>query len=127
MRLLAVTAMAATVLVFTFPQTSRVLAEASDIGAASRPFPLEGGPPAESDNSGQSSDQPSGRAERPGEVSSEKSQTSSPKAGEARIRGRRAAIHRHSRHAFAFSHSRHRLFIHRHGHRVAALDEPGGM
>jgi hypothetical protein len=119
--------MAATVLVFTFPQTSPVLAEASDVGAASRPFPLEGGPPADSDNSGQSSDQQSGRAERPGEVSSEKSQTSIPQAGEAPIRGRRAAIHRHSRHAFAFNHSRHRLLIHRRGHRVAALDGPGSM
>jgi len=127
MRLLAVTAVTAAVVVFTFPQTSPVLAQPSDIGAASRPFPLEGGPPAESENSGQSSDQPSGRAERPGEVSSEKSQTSSPKAGEARIHGHRAAIHRHGRHAFAFNHSRHRLLIHRHGHRVAALDEPGGM
>jgi hypothetical protein len=126
MRLLAVTAVTATVLVFAFPQTSPVLAEASDIGAASRPFPLEGGPPADSENSGQSSDQQPGRAERPAEVSSEKSQTSL-KAGEAPIRGRRAAIHRHSRHTFAFNHSRHRLLIHRHGHRVAALDEPGSM
>ena len=127
MRLLAVTAVTATVLVFAFPQTSPVLAEASDIGAASRPFPLEGGPPADSENSGQSSDQQSGRTERPAEASSEKNQTSSPKAGEAPIRGHRAAIHRHSRHAFAFNHSRHRLLIHRHGHRVAALDEPGSM
>ncbi len=127
MRLFAVTAVTATVLVFAFPQTSPVLAEASDVGAASRPFPLEGGPPAESDNSGQSSDQQSQRAERPGEVSSEKSQTSSGKTGEAGIHGHRAAMHRHSRHAFAFNHSRHRLLIHRHGHRVAALDEPGSM
>ena len=127
MRLFAVTAVTATVLVFAFPQTSPVLAQASDVGAASRPFPLEGGPSAGPDNSGQSPDQQSERAERPGEVSSEKSQTSSPKAGEARIRGRSAAIHRHSRHAFAFNHSRHHLLIHRHGHRVAALDEPGSM
>jgi hypothetical protein len=127
MRLLAVTAVTATVLVFALPQTSPVLAQAPDVGAASRPYPLDGGPSSGSDNRGQSSGEQSERTERSGDVSSEKSRTSSGKAGESQHHGGRNAIHRHSHHASAFSHSRHHLLIHRRGHRVAALDEPGSM
>jgi hypothetical protein len=126
MKLVAVTAVTAAVLAFALPRTPPVLAQASDIGAASRPFPLEGGPPAGSDNHGQSSGEQSEGTERSRDISSEKSQTRVGKAGESPLRGRRAAIHRHGRHASLY-HPRHYFWNHRRGRRVVALNEPSSV
>jgi hypothetical protein len=127
MKLLVATVATATVLTFAFRQAPPVLAQEADIGASSRPFPLNGGSSSRSDDRGQSSGEPSQGTERSGDVSSEKSQTRSETTGETLIRGHRVVIHKHSRRIFALSHSRHRLLIHRHGHRVVALNEPSGV
>jgi hypothetical protein len=126
MKLSAATVVTATVLAFAFPQTPPVLAEGADVGAASRPFPLNDGSSPGAGNRGQSHGEQSQGTERSGDVGSEKSQTGIGNAGKTSFRGHR--VHRHGhRHVFALNHPRHHLLIHRRGHRVAALNEPGGV
>jgi hypothetical protein len=127
MKLLVATVATATVLVFAFGQTQPVLAQEADIGAASRPFPLDGGSSPRSDDRGQSSGEQSEGTERSGGVGSEKSQTRTETTGEIGLRGHRVVIHKHSRRVIALSHSRHRLLIHRRGHRIAVLNELGDV
>jgi hypothetical protein len=122
MKLLIVTV--ATVLAAAFPQITPVLAQGADVGAASRPYPLNGGPTTGSDDRGQSSEKSEG-TERSGDASSEKSQTRSGKT--TLFRGHHAVIHKHSHHVIAISHSRHHLPIHRRGRHVVALNEPGSV
>jgi len=124
MKLLVVTVATATVLAFAFSQTRPVLAQGGDIGAASRPFPLDGGSSPGSDDRGQSSGERSEGTERSGDVGSEKNQTRIGKTGETLFRGHRAVIHKHSRRVIAISHPRHH---HRRGHRVVELKEPSGV
>jgi hypothetical protein len=126
MKLLVMTVATATILASAFPQTTPVLAQGTDIGAASRPFPLDGGPSAGSDDRGPSSEKSEG-TERSGDVSSEKNQTRSEKAGETLSRGHRVAIHKHLHRVIAISHSRHRLPIHHRARHVVALNEPSGV
>jgi hypothetical protein len=127
MKLPVATAVSAAVLAFAFCQAPPVLAEATDIGAASRPYPLlDGGSTPAPDNRGQPSGEPSDGAARSGDASSEKSETGDGKAGDASSHGRHAVNHRHGRHFVAFSHPRHRMLIHRRGHRFAALNATGG-
>jgi hypothetical protein len=128
MRLPAVTAVTATVLALTFSQTPQVLAQDPDVGAASRPFPLDGGPSPGSDNQGQSLGRQSEGTERSGAVSSEKSETQVGETRETAPHGRKhfrsrhhVVVHRRGRRLFAFSHRRHHAVIHRHGHRIVAL------
>jgi hypothetical protein len=124
MKLAAVTAVGAAVLGFGVFQAPPVLAQAPDIGAASRPYPLTGGPPAESDKRGQSSgEQSDGRS---GEAGSGNGEAGTGKTGETPVRGRRFAIHRHGRRFMALNHPRHHLLIHKHGHRIATLTDRGG-
>jgi hypothetical protein len=125
MKLLVVTVATAAVLASAFPQTTPVLAQGADIGAASRPYPLNGEPLAGSGDRVQSSEKSEG-SERSGNASSEKDQTSIGKTSETLFRGHRAGIHRHTHRVVAISHSRHRLLIHRRGHRVVGLSEPSG-
>jgi len=126
MKLLVVTVVTATIAAFAFPQTTPVLAQGTDVGAASRPFPLEGGSSPESDNRGQSSGQQSEGTERSGDVSSEKSQTPIGRASETPSRGHRVVVHRHSRRVSALNHAKHHILLRRRGHRVAALNELSG-
>jgi hypothetical protein len=125
MKLLIVTVATAAVLAFAIPQTTPALAQGADVGAASRPFPLDGGPSAGSDDHGQSSEKSEGSA-RSGDVSSEKNQTPSGKTGETELRGHRVAIHKHSHRIIAISHSRHHL-LHRHGRHVVTMKESSGV
>lgn|SRR5579871_4548625 len=122
MKLLVLAVATVTVLASAFPQATPVLAQGGDIGAASRPYPLDGGPSAGSDDRGQSSEKSEG-AGRSGDVSSEKGPPSSGKTGETQLRGHRVVTHRHSHHVIAISHSRH----HRRGRHVVALNEPSGV
>jgi hypothetical protein len=119
MKLLVLTVATVTVLASAFPQATPTLAQGADIGAASRPYPLDGGPSAGSDDRGQSSEKSEG-AGRSGDVSIEKSPTRSEKAGETLLRGHRVVTHKHSHRVIAVSHSRH----HRRGRHVVALNEP---
>jgi hypothetical protein len=119
----AVTVATAMVLAFAFLQTPPVLAQGGDIGAASRPFPLDGGPSPGSGNQGQSIGEQSKGAERSGDISSEKNQTRSGNAGETSFRGHRMATHKRGRRVFVLDHPRHRILIHRRGHRFVLLNE----
>jgi hypothetical protein len=136
MRLSAVTAVTATVLAFTFSQTTQIVAQDSDIGAASRPFPLDGGPSPASDNQERSSGRQSETTERSGD-SSVKSQTVSGETRDTVSRGRahtktrlslrrrhHALSHRRG-HRFAFNHHRRHLVIHRRGHRLVESNDSG--
>jgi hypothetical protein len=137
MRLSAVTAVTATLLAFSFPQTTQVLAQDSDIGAASRPFPLDGGPSPASGNQEQSSGQQSESSERSGTASSTKSQTGIGETRDTASRGHERTIrssfrprhrmvsHRRS-HRFAFNHRRRHLVIHRRGHRIVESNDSSG-
>lgn len=128
MKLPVVTVVTATVLAFAFPQIQPVLAQGADIGASSRPFPLDGGSSTGSDSHGQSFGEQSEGAERSGDVSSANSQTSiektsaektsAEKTSETTFRRHRVVIHKRSRRVFAFNPPRHRLPIHRRGHRL---------
>jgi hypothetical protein len=123
MKLPVVTVVTATVLAFAFPQIQPVLAQGADIGASSRPFPLDGGSSTGSDSHGQSLGEQSEGAERSGDVSSANSQTSiektsAEKTSETTFRRHRVVIHKRSRRVFAFNPPRHRLPIHRRGHRL---------
>jgi len=136
MRLSAVTAVTATVLAFTFSPAVPTVAQDSDIGAASRPFPLDGGPSPASDNQERSSGRQSETTEKSGD-SSVKSQTVSGETRDTLSRGRAHAKTRwsfrprhhtvgHRRgHRFAFNHHRRHLVIHRRGHRLAELNDSG--
>jgi hypothetical protein len=114
----AVKVATAMVLAFAFLQTPAVLAQGADIGAASRPFPLNDEPSPGSGNQGQSVGEQSKGAERPGDVSSEKNQTRVGNSRETSSRGHRMATHKRGRRVFALYHPRHRIPIHRRGHRV---------
>src|SRR5215468_8792597 len=131
MKLPAMTILTATVLAFAFAQTPPVLAQETEIGAASRPFPLDGGPSLGSDNRGQTVGEQSDGAKRSGDVSSEKSQTRIGKTGETaglRVHQRhRVAAHERGGGLFAFHHHTHRLPTHRRGHRVVALNRSSGV
>jgi hypothetical protein len=121
MKLFVVTVATATVLASAFPQTTPVLAQGADIGAASRPYPLDGGLPAGSDDRGQSSKKSEG-SEQSGDLSSEKSQTVG-KTGKTLFREHHAVSHKHTHRVSALGHPRHHHLIHRRGHRVVALNE----
>jgi hypothetical protein len=120
MKLAAAAVVTATTLAFAFAPTPPVLAQGADAGAASRPFPLDGGPSPGSESRGQSNGEQSEGAERSGNSGSDKSQTHAGKTGETTFRGRHVGIHKHSRRVLA----RHHFLIHRRGHRVVAVDEP---
>jgi hypothetical protein len=123
MKIPAMMVVAATVLAFAFPQAPPVLAQETEIGAASRPFPLHSGSSPESDNRGQTvSEHPDGN-KRFGDVSSEKNQTRIGKTCETTFRGHNVVIRSRSHRVVALNHSRHRLLIHRHGHRFGVLNE----
>jgi hypothetical protein len=134
MRILAVTFATATVLAFAFPQTPRVLAQGSDTGAVGRPLQLDGGPSLGSDNRGKSSGGGSERTEPSAGIRSEKDQTNAGKIGETTIgershasiglsseRKHRVEMHRRGHRLVAFSAPRHRFAIHRHGHHLIAF------
>jgi len=140
MKLPVMTIVTSTVLAFTILQTTTVLAQETEIGAASRPFPLYGGPSQDSENRGQTVGERPDATKRSGEASSEKRETRVGKIGETTFRGRsqshiglsvhprhRVAAHRRGRRSFAFRHRGHRFVTHRRGHRFAALNEPGGV
>jgi hypothetical protein len=122
----AVTVATVVVLAFAFLQTSPVQAQGTDIGAASRPFPLNDESSRGSGNQGQSTGEQSKGAERSGDMSPEKSQARSGNAGETSFSGHRMAAHKRGRRVFALNHSRHRILIHRRGHHVVLLNEPSG-
>jgi hypothetical protein len=120
MKLVAAAVVTATTLAFAFAPTPPVLAQGTDVGAASRPFPLNGEPLAGSESRGQSNgEQPEG-TERSGNSDSDKSQVQVGKTGETTFRGHHVGIHKHGRRVLA----RHHFLIHRRGHRVVAVDEP---
>jgi len=136
-RLLALTVGTACVLAFAVPQAPRVLAQGSDTGAVGRPLQLDGGPSLGSDNGGQSSGGGSERTEPSAGVRSEKNQTSAGKTGGTTIRERshvsiglsserkhRVVIHRRGHRVVALNAPRHRFAIHRHGHHLVAFSGP---
>ncbi len=120
----ALTVATATALAFTLAQTSPVLAQGADPGAASRPFPLDGGPSPGSDSHGQSIGEQSKGTERSGD-STEKNQARSGNTGETSSHGHRISTHKRGRRVLALNHPRHRILIHRRGHRFVLLNEPG--
>jgi hypothetical protein len=133
MRLSAMTAVTATLLAFTFFQTPQLAAQDSDVGASSRPVPLDGGSSPGSEE--QSSNRQSESSERSGAAGSAKSQTGIAETRDTASRGRaharfrssfhsrhRIAGHRRS-HGFAFNHRRRHLVIHRRGHRIVELND----
>jgi hypothetical protein len=122
MKLTAVTVVTATVLAFAFPQTPPVLAQEGEIGAASRPFPLNDRSSAGTDSRGQLLGEQSKGTERSDAVGSERRQTN---AGETAVRERsqnhiglshhpahRIAAYKRGRRFFAISHHRHGLVTH---------------
>ena len=122
----AVTVATATVLAFALSQTPPVLAQGADVGAASRPFPLDGGPSPGSESQGQSIGEQSKGTERSGDNSSEKNHARVGSTGETSFHGHRIAAHKRGRGVFALNHPRHRILIHRRGHRFVILNEPSG-
>ena len=131
MRLSAITVATATVLTFAFPQISWVLAQGYDSGAVGRPLQLDGGPGSDNHVQGGRSE----GTEQPAGVRSEKSQTRIGDTGETTIGGRsqtgigsnsepkhRVAIHRRGHRALAFNEPRHRFAMHRHGHPFVAFN-----
>ena len=137
MRLLALTVGTACVLAFAVPPAPRVLAQGSDTGAVGRPLQLDGGPSLGSDNRGQSSGGGSERTEPSAGVRSEKDQTGAGKIGETTIgersnasiglsseRKHRVVIHRRGHRVVAFNAPRHRFAIHRYSHHLVAFSGP---
>jgi hypothetical protein len=127
MKIPAMTVVIVTVLAFAFLQASPVLAQETETGAASRPFPFHGGSSPESDNRGQAVGEQPDDNKRSGDVSAEKSQTRGEKTGETTFRGHNVVIRKRSHRVVALNHSRHRLFIHRHGHRFGVLNARGSV